>query len=200
VKVIRVTRAEAVARARHIASLRKTVYKLGAGGRDPWAAEPWTERDGVVGSDCIGFVMWCLGSDRLRQDVKTGTIASYGGWVNTDSAIGDARGARQLFEVTDKPRPGDVIVYPSIYEGGKRKRVGHIGLIVDVTFDVSNWTSNLWKRPASERKNFLRHIKVIDCAAALTRRVLGRAVKETDGNGGWNKPDAVFLRYRDLLE
>ncbi len=189
---------QAIGLARHWADLPAR-YKLGAGGRNPHTPTPFTQKDGVEGADCIGFVLWCLGLNRYQPQVEDGTIGDYGGWINTDSAMGDANSAQVFFEFTDKPAPGDLVVFPSIPDGrGGRKRIGHVGLIT-ATGDTSGWTSNLWKRPASERKRFLRQLEVVDCAAALTRRLLGRAIRRTTAAASWNKPDAVFLRYTDFV-
>lgn len=176
-------------RAFRMAALKASKYKLGAGGTSPDAPTPFTVRDGVLGSDCIGFVLWCLGQPRFQK-----TFPHYGGWINTDSSIADARSTNYLWRIVNQPEPGDVVVFPSIYKDGKRARIGHIGLIVACGVDTSRWTANLWKRDKSDRATFLRHIKVIDCAAALSRRILGRAIKETTAAASWNKPDAVFLR------
>lgn len=185
----------AVFRARGLLS-ETTRYKLGAGGRDPSAPVPQTTVDGVYGSDCIGFVLWCIGLSRYQPQVTEGTIGSYGGWVNTDSAIGDARTAQVFFEVTHTPKAGDLVVFPGIVKNGKRARIGHVGLITGARVDTSDWTPHLWERPANERKRFLEKLTVIDCAASFLRRLSGRAIKETTAAASWNKPDAVFLRYK----
>lgn len=203
---IELTRAQAVARAIAMSHVKPTRYVLGAGGRSPAGDTPFTVKDGVTGSDCVGFTNWCVGLDRYQEHVKAGCIGEYGGWINCDSAMGDAETAKVFFEYTDTPTEGDLVVYPSKWgpAGSRSKalggRHGHIGMIVDVDVDTSNWTSKLWARPASERKNFLRHLTVIDCAAALSRRLVGRAIQETTAaKGGWNKPDARFLRYRHFF-
>lgn len=188
----------AVMRARRVAG-EPAKYKLGAGGKDPSAPFPMSTVDGIYGCDCIGFVLWCLGLDRYQPQVKAGTIGSYGGWINTDSAIGDARTAQVFFEVTHQPRAGDLVVFPGIVRDGKRKRIGHVGLIVGSKMSTADWTAHLWERPARERKRFLEKLTVIDCAAAFTRRLTGYAIKETTAAASWNKPDAVFLRYKHYV-
>lgn len=188
-KQIPMTREGAVARAKALLD-KKTKYSLGKGGRDP--SGPFA----VDGCDCIGFVLYCLGLDRYQPQVKEGTIGSYQGWTNTDSAIGDARTAQVFFEVTHKPVAGDLVVFPGIVKDGKRVRIGHVGLIVGTKISTADWTPHLWERPASERKRFLSKLTVIDCAAAFSRRLTGHAIKETTAAASWNKPDAVFLRYK----
>lgn len=188
------TSQDAINRARAIASLARSVYKLGAGGKYPNAPVPFSMLDEIYGCDCIGFVCWCLGLDRFQEKL----FPAYEGWINTDSVLIDARTYRSLFKLTDQPQPGDIVVYPGLHDvKGNRTRIGHVAFIDEVTFDTSNWTANLWNRPASERKNFLEHIKVIDCSANWKRKLQGRAVQHTTAaKGGWNKPDARFVRYR----
>lgn len=110
------------------------------------------------------------------------------------AAAGDGIGSKVDFEFTDTPQAGDAIVYPSVWKGGKRTP-GHICIITRVNTDTSRWTQNLWRRPKNERKNFLRHLEVVDCAASWKRRVVGRAVQKTDGNWAWNKPTSRFIRF-----
>jgi len=195
VKQIEMNRWGARVRARSIEG-NKARYKLSAGGKDPSAPAPFTTVDGVYGSDCIGFVLWTIGLSRYQPQVTEGTIGSYGGWINTDSAIGDARTARVFFEVTHTPKAGDLVVFPGIVKNGKRVRIGHVGLITETKISTADWTPHIWERPARERAKFLSKLVVIDCAAAFLRRLSGYAVKETTAAASWNKPDAVFLRYK----
>lgn len=168
-------------------------YILGAGGRSPKAPEPFTLKDGYEGCDCIGFVCWLLAIDRFQPYVEAGTIREYGGWINCDSAIGDSHSAQAVFERVSKPAVGDIVIYPS---KAPFRRHGHVGLITRVNGDTSDWTDHLWSRPSSERKKFLAKLEVIDCAAALSRRLRGKAIAVTTAAASWNKPDAMFLRYK----
>lgn len=192
------TRQEAVERARKLAGPAGATirYRLAdhQGGRDPHApdcASHWTsavKRIPLATADCAGFVAWCLGFDRYQPD----RFSTYGGWINCDSAIIDARTSREWFEIAEKPTPGDLIVYPSVdYDrDGDRDRVGHVGVIVDVSARVPGTFSGL---------------RVVHCSAGNDRR-LGRAIAETDATpwagaatyrgetrAAWG---AVFLRYR----
>jgi hypothetical protein len=173
---------DAVARARRIAA-KPSTYVLGAGGRDPQASTPFTKRNGVLGSDCVGFTSWCLGHDRFQPE----TFDLYDGWINTDSLMADARGARQWYREVDVPAPGDVVVFPSLHAGGKRIRIGHIALVVEVPGDMP---VGVWTR--EDRRAWLSRVKVIDCAGAAARRPY--AVKETTAAASWDKPDAMWAR------
>lgn len=122
-----------------LASARKLVglglYILGTGGRAPNTSEPWTIKRilGIKrkGSDCIGFVLWCLGLDRFQP-----TFPFYGGWINTDSAIADARHAGVFFKLVKAADValGDLVVFPSINidDDAARERIGHVGMIVEI--------------------------------------------------------------------
>ena len=182
----------AVARAKRIAVSKPTVYKLGAGGRNPKAETPFTVRDGVLGSDCIGFTLWCLGIDRYQPK----TFPYYDGWINTDSAIADAKGKKTYFEVVTRPQPGDQIVYPSIRKDGKMTRMGHVGLVVEVP---SEWHPDFsFSLPPKERKEWLKKVRVIDCNASSGRKLKKQAVAECAASDIWDKPDAVFIRLKRI--
>lgn len=178
-------RARAVDRAQRIAAMPSR-YVLGAGGRDPRALTPFTMRDGVLGSDCVGFTSWCLGHDRYQPK----TFPRYDGWINTDSLMADANDARTWYGPVSRPEPGDVVVFPSIYRDGQRRRMGHIGLVVDVPddfpedFHFAHHDRSLW----------LTRVAVIDCAGARSRREKGYAVAQTTAAASWDKPDAMFAR------
>lgn len=182
--------AQAVVRAREIAALPFTRYRLGTGGRDPHAALPWTGQPPAA--DCVGFVMWALGVDRYQPWVPTGMIHSYGGWMNCDSALADAQGPGVVWELVDKPQPGDLVVYGRRPGGGH----GHVGIITECLVDTSTWTANLWRRSYPMRWRFLRKLKVVDCGASKARARVGRAVQEVTAAYAWNKPDARFIRLR----
>jgi hypothetical protein len=180
-----VSRADAaVTRARRAAA-SPSLYVLGAGGRDPKARTPHTKRNGLTGSDCVGFTSWCLQHDRYQPE----TFELYDGWINTDSLMTDARGARSWYAEVDTPKPGDVVVFPSIHKDGKRIRMGHIALVVEVP---DKMPANVFTLKALERREWLARAKVIDCAAASSRKPY--AIKETTAAAGWDKPDAMWAR------
>jgi hypothetical protein len=179
-------RARAVARARRIAS-KPSTYVLGAGGRSPTASTPFTVRDGRLGADCVGFTSWCLGHDRYQPK----TFTTYGGWINTDSLMMDARGPRDWYEPVERPEPGDVVVFPSLRKDGKMTRMGHIGLVVEAPADMPE---DVYGLPAVERRRWLLRVRVIDCAASSGRKPY--ACAETTAAASWDKPDAMFARCR----
>lgn len=179
-------RERAVERAR-AAAARPARYVLGAGGRDPRAASPLTKRNNVLGSDCVGFTSWALGHDRYQPE----TFELYDGWINTDSLMLDARGARQWYEQIDVPEPGDVVVFPSIHRDGRRVRMGHVALVVEVPVGLP---AGVFALPADERRKWLRDVYVVDCAAAASRGQ--HAIHETTAAASWDKPDAMWARCR----
>lgn len=191
--VLSISAEESVLRARRIAAL-KSKYVLGAGGRNPGADVPFTTKklkNGkiVLGSDCIGFVLWCLGLDRYQPvDGVAIEYPFYGGWINTDSMLMDVHANRVEFtSVADvDARPGDMVVYPSIWKNGVMTRMGHIGLIVEVTKRRGEVNSH---------GEFMKALIVIDCAGATTRKITGKAVAIRSG-ALWNKPDARIVRWK----
>lgn len=175
---------DAVSRARSIAQL-KSLYILGAGGRNPGAETPFTIKKKRLGSDCIGFALWCLGLDRYQPvDGKYIEYPFYDGWINTDSMLMDVAKDQVEFEECD-PFPGCVVVYPSIWKNGKMVRMGHIGVVVEVPTKGLTETKAQW----------YKRIRVIDCAGAFTRKLKGRAIQERDCTL-WNKPDAKFVCWK----
>lgn len=178
-------RERAVDRAQRIAAMPSR-YVLGAGGRSPNAVTPFTVRDGVLGCDCVGFTSWCLGHDRYQPK----TFPHYDGWINTDSLMSDARDTCTWYEPIARPEPGDVVVFPSIHRNGARVRMGHIGLVTDVPDDFPDD----FRFTQADRRSWLAHVTVIDCAGAASRRANGHAVAETTAAASWDKPDAMFAR------
>lgn len=194
-KIISTTKHTAVLRALAIAKMDRSVYKLGAGGKDPEDAEPFTDLGTIYGSDCVGFVLWCLGLDRFQEKL----FPLYGGWINTDSIMLDAARDQSFFEFTDKPESGDLVVFPSIMKNGKRIRIGHVAIVTSVDVDTRNWTDHLWERGSKDRATFLSRVNVVDCAGNFRRKLRGKAVQLTTAAASWNKPDARFVRYKKLL-
>lgn len=193
------TKAEAIARAKRLCGTAgaRIRYRLAdhQGGRDPHAddcASHWhslIKRIPLATSDCAGFVAWCLGFDRYQPK----TFATYGGWINCDSALIDARANCQLFHAVLTPEPGDLVVFPSIDldRDGKRDRYGHTGL---VTYVGPRWTPGAWSM-----------LRVAHCSSLSDQR-FDRAIMETAGlvwarrenyrdqsNPAWA---STFLRYR----
>lgn len=141
-----------VARAR--SKVDQGAYVLGGGdyrpvdGRD----EPWTLRDGILGSDCVGFALsWCHRIPRERPGYNRG--GSVTGWLNTDSLVEDAYGVvdqisgrvkraplRELVEPAEYPWPGTLLVYAAVRnEQARRVVVGHIALVESCSVPVEEW-------------------------------------------------------------
>jgi hypothetical protein len=151
------------------------------GGADPSATHPFTvwkhpKKGTVASADCVGFGMWAQGADRLLE----GLIHDYeGGWVNTDSALMDAAGDRELFEECE-PFPGCAVVYPSRWEerdGEKNHIPGHWGTVVTIV-------------PAARRAKAL--IQVAHCHGPP---LSGPAISLGDA-AAWLKHGGKFLRFK----
>lgn len=149
----------------------KLRYVLGKGGRDPEARSPG---DATAACDCSGFVCWALGFDRHQPG-----FAGYD-WVSTDSLVSAARSGHPWFSEVPVPAPGDLVVYPGLYRGGKRVRIGHVGLVSVVPAEHPGPALYDW-------------IRVIHCSAGNQRRT-GAAVQETSGVA-WKGKGSLFLRY-----
>lgn len=164
---------EAVARARRF--IGHGLYCLGAGGKDPKAADPWSScakpehprhahHRGRVFSDCSGFVDWCYGWS--RNDPKYG-------WRYCDAfvrdALKDVPGDLGYAVTIDQCAEGDLVVYKSVDTDGDGARdlIGHVGII-------------------SKRGKTWREIRVIHCSGSGAV-----AVKETDGRI-WERRGVVF--------
>lgn len=171
---------DAVARA--MGQVGKGKYILGAGGRDPDAVTPWTKRNGALGSDCVGFVLWCWGIDRFQP-----SFPEYGGWINTDSAMREAERYAQWFERVTLSRalPGDLVVWGSRYEAGRRVRVGHVGLIVD--------ERRVHALRADQRAAF-HMLDVVHCSAS------GNIAVKLQPGRAWDAHNSVVLRVTRPVE
>lgn len=142
------TAGDTVDRALHAVRYDRDIdYALGGGGANPDADRCDVDAKGVptFRSDCVGFGMHCAGADRY-QPIR---FPLYGGWINCNSAILDARSARpSMFR--EIPRwgalPGDMVVYPSRFFGLGH---GHWGVVVGLTRFVGSldpkatWTDRL---------------------------------------------------------
>lgn len=154
--------AESVQRALAMAEAARNaphIYDLGEGDYQPHSRLPLTSSErkgGALASDCIGAIVHALAIPRRRVGFNRGRWSVVEGYVNTDSSIQDAQHERDLFElVRDRPQPGDLLCWPSIYEEelvsdpkkrrrrGQRVRIGHISIVVDV--QAAEWD---WSAPA----------------------------------------------------
>lgn len=172
-------------------STQKAKYILGEGGREPTNATPFTpDKKGTLGSDCVGWVLWCLGIDRYQPKLFT----YYDGWMNTDSIIDDAKSGvgGKLWKLLKRPEVGSLIIFPSLRSGGKMTRMGHVGLVVEVP---AEWPDDFMSWSPKERTSLLKLVKVIDCNASFARRVSGKAIGVGTAAALWDKPDAVFVGW-----
>lgn len=175
-----ITRADAMRPSRLGRAIR---YKLGAGGRNPSAPTPETIRDGVLGSDCVGFALWCHGIDRFNK-----LFPVYGGWMNTDSLRQEAledKGEIDWVTQISRPEPGCLVVYGA---AGKKpfRRIGHVGLVVNVP---AEWDASV--------KDCWRALGVIDCRSSSP------AIELRNGLTWWGRDrflrlkNSIFLRVED---
>jgi CHAP domain len=139
---------EAVARARRLLtypSNARNGYMLGTGDYRPRMTStglwdmPWsqtTDASGAIhtGSDCAGFALaWCYKLQRHRPGYNHGGAFYVEDDINSNSAIGDALGERDCFELaTGAPRPGDLIAYPTFRLNGL-VFIGHVAIVVGVS-------------------------------------------------------------------
>jgi len=128
---------EAVQRALSMVGVQMP-YVLGTGDYSPNGPDvPWTERDGVLGSDCAGFaISWCYKLPRHRPGYNHGAWASVEDDLNCNSAIEDAEHARELFTLASAPQPGDLITYPTIRLAG-HVFIGHVCIVINTTRALS---------------------------------------------------------------
>lgn len=147
------------------------------GGKDPTAPDPadrWSKEGSTFVNrtcDCIGGQAWAGGWDRY-QPVRFAHL--YGGWINTDSMILDARGPQKCFVALDRAEPGCYVVCAS---GSYGHQVGHIGGVVSVPAEHAPMEREWWQA-----------LGVVDVAARV-----GRANARTTGRG-WQLANPVFIR------
>ena len=166
---------EAVSHA--LAMVGHGIYQLGAGDIDSNNDDP---------RDCFGFaVCECFGIRRRRPGFNAwqrdldGRTPSVIDDLNCNSAIEDADHARELFERADRPRPGDLIAYPTIrLPGHAQPWIGHVAIVVGVD-RVRDWdlAAPDWSR-----------LDVVQCCGPAGRRP---GILRTDASH-WNGHDATW--------
>lgn len=112
------------------------------GGRDPFAGHcaDWSFGDRRPTADCVGFVLWATGIDRLQPSYK----GVSGPWLHCPSLIADADGAKRWCEPVD---------YWQAIAGDWLLDAGHISMIVRPAMKVPN-------SPSNEKYDHL----VVDCS------------------------------------
>lgn len=152
------------------------------GGKDPTAPDPFDrwpfqDKDGgwhtAITADCIGGASWCGGWDRF-QPIRFSHI--YGGWINTDSMLMDARGPAKCFVELGRPEPGCYVVCKS---GSPGHVVGHIGTIVGVPLEFDPKERDCWKA-----------LDVVDVASTGS----GKRANTLRTAAGWFGTNAGFIR------
>jgi len=177
--------AEAVSRAHVLLAERSGQYVLGTGDYKPRPNydRPWTENSGLTGSDCAGFaISWCYCLRRHRQGFNKGPWATVADDLNCNSALEDAAHKRELFEFSDRPIPGDLVMYPTFslkgQDGQLHRFIGHVGLVSGVQ-RVLEWD------PAQPQYSLL---DIIHCCGPNGRKP---AVVATDGHI-WQHHDTIW--------
>lgn len=149
------------------------------GGKDPEAPDPfdrWSKPGSKfvnITADCIGGAAWCGGFDRF-QEKRFAHL--YGGWINTDSMLMDARGPAKCFIELTRPVPGCFIVIASGTPGHK---IGHIGTVVEVPLEWDATVKDCWAR-----------VGVVDVASTGA----GKRANTRRTGLGWYGPHAGFLQ------
>lgn len=162
-------------------------YVLGTGDYLGDGKPPWTTRAGLSGSDCAGFAMcWAYKLPRHRPGYNHGAWSSVSDDINCNSGIEDAEHARDLFELTDTPRLGDLLTYPTFTVSGKRF-IGHVGIVVGVS-RVLEWD------PA------IPQYELLDIAQCKGPNGRAPAVVATDGSV-WAHHDTLWpkLQHRTRI-
>ncbi len=147
------------------------------GGKDPTAPDP-ADRWSRPGSsfvnrtvDCSGGNAWMQGFDRY-QPRRFDHI--YGGWINTDSKILDARGPARCFRALERPEPGCILTCKS---GSRGHVIGHECTVV--AYRGAEWDPTV--------RDLWALIDVVDCAAS------GRRANSMRNAVGWWNTGAMFL-------
>jgi len=149
------------------------------GGKDPTAPDPfdrWSKPGSSfvnITADCIGGAAWCGGFDRY-QPKRFAHI--YGGWINCDSMLLDARGPAKCFVELDRPEPGCFVVCAS---GSRGHKVGHIGTVVTVPAEWDKQIGECWAA-----------LGVVDVASTGA----GNRANTLRTGRGWFDTNAAFVR------
>ena len=161
------TREEAIDIAKSLVGLRSS-YHLGAGGDNPNHNNCLSPQ---AQCDCSGFVCFCLGLDRYQRDL----YKKLGGYLSTAAMVSDANTYQILFRRTAEPKPGDLIIYPSLYNHGRRMHIGHVGILHQLPNDIGP--------------------SVIDCNASPHRRNIGSAIGYSSISSWIGKEQWCYLEY-----
>jgi hypothetical protein len=193
---------EAVSRALRFVGNTGGVYWLGTGDYRPTVVggllidRPYTNVEDHLGTthrgtDCAGFALsYCYKLQRHRPGYNKHGAFDIEDDINSNSAIGDALGARDCFELaTGIPKPGDLLAYPTFrldVDGQRKVFIGHVAIVVAVR--ATGWD------PRAPRYDLL------DIAQSHGPNGFSPAVVRTDGSvfqhhlAQWPKPEhTVYL-------
>jgi hypothetical protein len=129
--------AEAVRRARELVASpenQRAGYMLGDGDWRPGWTTPWTSRHGILGGDCRVAFLWSYAIPADRPGYNHGAWSTCADCVSYNSLLEDAEHGHDLVElVTDAPREGDILAYPTIHlQGHPQPFIGHGAIVVSV--------------------------------------------------------------------
>jgi hypothetical protein len=188
-------------------TLTNGMYLLGSGDFNvrlgpPVVDEPWTTgpTGRGLGADCAGFaICYCWKLKRHRLGYNRGSWASVEDDINCNSLLEDAQHRQELAVIAkDAPRPGDLLVYPTIRISSNAHNtltfIGHVGIV------ENNRLLTAWD-PSNPRYDLL---SVIQCHGPDGFRP---GVVRSDGsiwarhNINWPKPEhrayVVRMKERD---
>lgn len=177
---------EAVERAKRLIGVGGQ-YVLGTGDYKPTVIAgklvdvPWTDRKGMIGSDCAGFaICWCYKLKRHRPGFASGRVpreywdqSDVDDDINCNSLIEDALTTKELCELVDGvPILGDLLVYPTLKLAGyERPFIGHVGIVID--------NARAFGVPWSKEHPQYRLLDIAQCKGGNGRTP---AVVKTDGS------------------
>lgn len=110
---------QAIARAVGLCGAKYAAYRLGPTELRPDGSPKYL--------DCAGLICWAYGLPRHQPGFNVGSWATVSDDINVDSMYEDANHRQQIFcAVTEKPRPGDIILSPTTR---RPYLMGHVGLV-----------------------------------------------------------------------
>lgn len=157
-----------VAAARAALDWPPVVYSMG---RNTGMGESWLPDNsaGYETGDCSDFVCHCLGVPKDQtngQRITTGAPV----WLGADAiATGHIGQPRPLADT----QPGDLVVYPGMWERGERVSIGHVEVCVEVVDG---------------------RIVTIGCASSNNRKYGNGAIAKADKTDLWRRKGAVAVR------
>lgn len=185
------TPAELVARA--LTQRDQGEYQLGAGGYDPTDPNNCFHphyNTKKIGCDCSAFsIKFALKLDGHRPGFGKGPGAHVTDYINSDSALYDARYNNEIFELVEgPPQMGDHIVTPSVFKNGKRIGIGHVRLAT--ANHALEWDHAVLPRPWDR-------VEVVECRGPNGKRpgvIVGSAAGCARHDAKWVKVPAMWTQ------